>query len=286
MRPLILILMIIVLPLVCEAREVVMYSHLTNGYWQIWMMNPDGSHPEQVTSSPQDKRDANWTMNSHKIVFRNNNSQVFLYDLKNKTEEEILSKLGNITNPYFLSNEEMVFVRFELRSKDISDIWRSDINGDNTRILTKDNEAKFQPSVSWQKDKVVFVKSDKATKSFHLWMMDPDGSKQLQLTKGGMLDNHPSFSADGKTILFSSNRTNNYDVYMLNIASKEIRQLTDYSGLDTSPVFSKDSKTIFFVSNRSGNQQIWSMNPDGLELRQLTKQDGESIDPRFGEIDE
>ena len=54
------------------AENLIAYTHLTDGFWQIWTMAPDGSNKKQVTDTPVDKRTPSWAENSEKI---SNNKQ-------------------------------------------------------------------------------------------------------------------------------------------------------------------------------------------------------------------
>lgn len=137
------------------AKELIAYSHLTGeGYWQIWVMDADGKNKRQITRSHQDKRDPAWIDHGSKIAFRTNNSELFLVDLDGTNEREILGKYKNINNPHFSrATNEIVFVRFDPRAIDTSDIWKSDIDGKNTILLTRDRRLKYQPVffIGWEK---------------------------------------------------------------------------------------------------------------------------------------
>ena len=323
--PFLFVLFLINASVYAEAKEAIAYTHLTNDYWQIWVMDPNGNNKRQVTNSPQDKRDPTWVIDlsttkdnikevntafsleekgrytgfhnvygkekasngGGKIAFRTNNSQLFTVDLDGQNEEEILKKYGVITNPNFSkAANEIVFVRFDPRGKDISDIWKSDLKGENSMLLTKDKLGKFQPRFSHQGDKIAFVKADPDKLNYHIWIMNADGSNPQQLTDGKGLDTHPNFSTDQQQITFSSNRSeNNFEIYNIDLETKKIKQLTHLPGLDTQSNFSSDGQKIVFVSNRSGNQQIWIMNSDGSDPAQLTSEAGESMDPAWGEVE-
>lgn len=269
-------------------EHLIAYSHFINGYWQIWTMQPDGTQKTQVTYSSYDKRNPTWIHNGKQLAFRTNNSRLFLVNRDGSQEQEILEQYQNINNPDFSNHtNEIIFVRFDPRSVDISDIWKSDLEGQRAVILTKDKILKYQPRFSPDGQKIVFVKGDAGPKGHHLWWMNADGSNPQPLTKGNGFDTLPDFSPDEKTITFTSNREGGgYDIYLLELDNQEVKKITNYSGLDTHSHFSPDGSKIVFVSNRSGRQQIWVMNQDGSQAMQLTEGEDESIDPVWGEIAE
>jgi Tol biopolymer transport system component len=84
-------------------------------------------------------------------------------------------------------------------------------------------------------------------------------------------DDHPSFSHDGRRIVFSSNRANrdDWDIYVMNVNGANVQRLTSSPGLDTEPVFSPDDQLIVFSSARSGNLGLWAMRADGTNEKLL-----------------
>ncbi len=268
------------------AEDTIAYSHLgSDGYWQIWTMAPDGTNQKQVTNSPQDKREPAWSRGGERVAFRNTNGQLFVAGSDGKNETEILSGFKNISNPFFSSqHDEILFVRFDPRMQDVSSIWKSDIGGKDAKILMQATRRQYQPALSFDGDKIAFVKAD-TKREHHIWLMDTDGKNSLQLTAGAFFDVFPAFSPDNKTIAFSSNREdNNYEIYTVDIKTKNLKRLTRDPAFDSRPCFSPDGSKIIFTSSRGGQQEIWVMNTDGTSPAELTKGGNgvESIEPAWG----
>ena len=102
------------------------------------------------------------------------------------------------------------------------------------------------------------------------------GSPRL-LTDGSSIDRQPTYSPDGRTVLFSSNRSGNLDLWSLDVASGVLRQITDDRAQDWDPAFSPDGKHILWSCDRGGHLEIWRANADGSGARQVT-QDGEDAE--------
>lgn len=60
----------------------------------------------------------------------------------------------------------------------------------------------------------------------------------------------PSFSADGKYIVFTAKRNFEEDIFVYNIADKQTLNLTNTGVAESNPVFSPDGKYIYFTSDR------------------------------------
>ena len=96
--------------------------------------------------------------------------------------------------------------------------------------------------------------------------MNADGSNPTQLTFSGDYDDiTPSWSPDGKKIVFASNNgrdlkgRSNFDIWTMNADGSEVTQLTTNGSLDDHPVWDPKGKYIYFRSNRGGFLEIWRM---------------------------
>src|SRR4051794_4586385 len=96
-------------------------------------------------------------------------------------------------------------------------------------------------------------------------------------------DDHPSFSHDGRRIVFTSNRANrnDWDIYVMNVNGTGVTRLTSSPGLDTEPVFSPDDQLIVFSSDRTGNLGLWSMRANGANQTELVNGPIAEIEPAW-----
>ncbi len=130
----------------------------------------------------------------------------------------------------------------------------------------------FDAALSPDGKRMVFVREDNG--NYDLWLQDIDGSNGKRLTTHTFADLEPSFSADGKRIVFISNRDAAGDVlqtsiYTLEIASGKIARITTGSNVtDGGPAW-LDDQTIIFHSNRDpqspqtatvDNWRLWTVN--------------------------
>ena len=109
--------------------------------------------------------------------------------------------------------------------------------------------------------------------------MDRDGTNVRQLTSNADFDSAPSWSNDGKQILFERAPAGTFtpgieaqekDVYVMRADGTDVRRLTDSPGLDEGAEFSPDSTKIVFSSARDGQQELYVMDADGSNPRRLT----------------
>jgi TolB protein len=91
----------------------------------------------------------------------------------------------------------------------------------------------------------------------------------------------PSWTPDGRSLLFTSPFSGNWQVYLRDLKSKKLKRLTFHDGTDETPVCSPDGKKFIFESDRNGNTDVWMMNIDGSGEERLTNQPGREIHPTW-----
>lgn len=156
-----------------------------------------------------------------------------------------------------------------------------------SRILAKAESADFSPN-----GKIVF--SSEMSGNIEIWAIEPDGSRQIQLTNDTGDDNNPIVSPDDNWIFFTSNRTGEVQVWRMNADGSSQMQITKAEG--GFPVFvSPDNKWLYFIHSRNrtlwrvasegGDEQLvlnkstseFAVSPDGLQVAFSEKQDQERI---------
>lgn len=103
-----------------------------------------------------------------------------------------------------------------------------------------------------------------------LWLFPSVGAPTgTRLTSGGAWDMHPTFTRDGRAVIFTSDRGGRWRIHRLALgatgAAGEPVALTD-GPFDTHPV-ALDSGAIAFVRGRHAERRIWRRDADGREAR-------------------
>ena len=91
-----------------------------------------------------------------------------------------------------------------------------------------------------------------------LWVMNADGSDQRQVTNLGGANFGPSWTPDGRRIVFSSNyknpRSRNFELFLVNLDGTGLEQITNHEEFDGFPMFSPDGRRIVWASNRGNSR--------------------------------
>jgi TolB protein len=87
-----------------------------------------------------------------------------------------------------------------------------------------------------------------------LFVMNADGSDQRQVTRLGGANFGPTWTPDGRRLLFSSNhrnpRSRNFDLYLVDLDGANLEQVTTHEEFDGFPMFSRDGRHLVWASNR------------------------------------
>ncbi len=86
-----------------------------------------------------------------------------------------------------------------------------------------------------------------------IFLADGDGRNARQLTNFGCASFAPTFTPDGKKIVFASNHhdcdSRNFELYMMNLDGSGLERLTHFGGFVSFPEFSPDGKRLVFASD-------------------------------------
>jgi Tol biopolymer transport system component/DNA-binding winged helix-turn-helix (wHTH) protein len=155
--------------------------------------------------------------------------------------------------------DEAVASQLEL----ISDLWVGASN--EPQNLHKVTQA--IDGFCWTKDgQLVF--SSTASGNRDLWIAQPNGAGQRQLTVNAKTNGTPAVSPDNGHIVFMSNRTGSFQVWRMNLDGSDQVQLTSGSGKNF-PAISADGKWVLY--NTTDDWQLWKVPIDGGEPVHLSE---------------
>lgn len=111
-----------------------------------------------------------------------------------------------------------------------------------------------------------------------IYLYDIEKRTTTNLTQGMMgYDIEPSFSSDGKFLIWSSMERNGYEadrnrIFRMNLASKQKVELTEGQELSAnSPQISADGNTVYFTAATKGTYQLFKVEVATKKVAQITK---------------
>jgi hypothetical protein len=160
-----------------------------------------------------------------------------------------------------------------------SDVWLLQVETGVESSLTASLGGDRWPRWAPDEGSIAFVSDRYGTSQ--LFLMDPDGSGQLQLTQEAVPVEQPGWAPDGSGLLMAADSAGNWDIFSTSIDGGSLTRLTEDPAQDDQPAWSPGGDEIAFVSNREGNRQIYVMNADGSGQMRLTAFPSGAEQPRW-----
>ena len=112
--------------------------------------------------------------------------------------------------------------------------------------------------------KIVFVSNRDGNRE--IYIMDPDGGRQRNLTRHGAEDLYPVWSPTGENILFVSDRHRGRpDLYLMDADGSHVRRVFREGAHREKPTWAPDGRRIAYVSYRTHTLDIATIDGDLVE---------------------
>lgn len=232
-----------------DGKRIVFQSNRT-GRYELYVMQADGGGVTQITDRPGDNVTPVWSPDGNTIAFAANdgdNSDIYLVNADGSNLVRLTTHPGDDSHPH----------------------W----SADGGRIIFNSPRTTPDLSVDW------------LDQWHEVFSMKPDGSDLRQHTHQQTVCTYPSFSPDGKRILYRkitdtpgfawdlSGRPRNSEVFAASIDGSDEVNLSNSAAFDGWPAWSPDGLRVVFASNRAGPANVghlYVVNADGTGLSRVT----------------
>lgn len=248
-------------------------AYVTGG--QIWTMRPDGGDREQVTKLSTGAGGPVWSRDGKWIAFSSEVYPQCKDDACNQAEDERVEK----SKVQAKVTERLLFKHWnEWRDRKRSHVFVVSSKGGTARDVTPGDfdsppyaaatgvDYSFSPDGKY----LAYLKNPDKVEALStnsdIYLLDLANNVSTHVTQGmNGYDVSPTFTSDGKYMLFRSQATATFEadrwrIMRYDMASKEIVELT--RGFDQQAeemTVAPDNKTVYFTAGERGRQNIYSV---------------------------
>ncbi len=166
------------------------------------------------------------------VLTKDGNSELYILDLKGKVIKRLTNTPAIESAPTWSPDGR--WLAFTSDRTGTPQIYLCDQEGQSVKRLTFEGKYNDSPKWSERGDRVTFVSRTQFGR-FDLASIDTSGQGYRVMTEFGQNEN-PSFSPDGKHLIFSSTRLGKPDIYMADATGRNQRRITT-SGNCTNPAW-------------------------------------------------
>lgn len=213
------------------AAELIAFASDTDGDFEIYTMNFDGSGLQKLTDNDVHDKYPNWSPGGGKIAFqslRNGDWEIY------------------VMNP---DGSAPVNLTKDSETQDVNPVFSPD--GSQIAFVKQ-----YNASIEW---------------GWWVMNADGSGKSEIyHYSKNAGDTGNPADWLDDTTIIAEYGPAGGRQIYRIGSDGAGMSALTASSGQNRYPVLSPDKTKILFWSDRDGAGNFWTMNPDGTNQAKLT----------------
>jgi hypothetical protein len=154
-------------------------------------------------------------------------------------------------------------------------VWKADVaTGVVTQLTFQGGYTRY---AKWSPDGTKIAFNSLRYNGHNLYIMNPDGTGEQQVTNDLYDEFEPTWSPDGKRLAFLDDRTGTSQLFVLDLATGAERQVTFDDGTHNSPRWSSTSSLVAYMKDNT----IWVVDVDTGRQQQLTQGGFSETEPCF-----
>ncbi|MCI0472127.1 MAG: hypothetical protein L0Y76_00915 [Ignavibacteria bacterium] len=233
-----------------------------SGYYQVFIMNEDGSGKKQLTDMSADCFFPKWSPDANRIVFNTEDGRIFFVDNVNSEKPDDPYYIFSGVHPTFATDGESVFFNsdhdgtltiYNIELKASEESMVSDYGYSNQQVISRDGS------------KIVFSCFYKEGKDVLLIDFDDTTPNNVyQISNNNNANLYPDISSDNMMVVFASFNNNlegTIHIYKGGTETALSRGIESASR----PKFSPDDSKIAFLSIGGSTVKLYTMNIDGSD---------------------
>ena len=211
------------------------------GNWDIYVVDVDGRNLVRLTDQPAGESSPAFSPDGKYIVFVSDvggANDLFLIPAAGGERQQITRGAAVGFRSVWAPNGSHVLYRSNGTSEmsHPGEFHRVTPDGTSASVVGGGKRREFNQTYSPDGAKIAFDAHrngqwESSDGGWEIWLMNADGTGRRPITHNGVNDWGPSWSPDGRTILFLSGVNNVYDIYTMNADGSNAQRLTWWTSL-------------------------------------------------------
>jgi Tol biopolymer transport system component len=246
-----------------DGSKILFQSNRT-GEWHLYTMKPDGSGVTDLTPQMKDCRNASYSPDGTKIVFYSSmsgNDEIYVMRADGTGARDVTNNPASDIHPHWTPDGTKIVFNSLRDDPNAYDIYVMNADGTGVKRLTATPDDETCAQLSPDGRHMLFLRGF-GNGNNDIMLADADAKNAVNLSATpGALEGWPSWSPDGRRVLYSSSRSGVYVIYVVNVDGTELRPLTDgmATSEDARAAWSPDGSKIVFTRRRGTTMDIWVM---------------------------
>lgn len=188
-----------------------------NEYLDIFEADIDGSNLRRLTETPGYDAEGTYSSDGRYIVFtsqRDGDAEIYVMEANGRSQRRITHGTGYDGGPFFSPDGKTILYRGDRRNDGKMNLQLRIVNADGTddRAITDNNVFNWCPYWHPAGKSFIFTRVDHEAwgkgkrPNYDLFMVTPNGAGLTRITFAPEFDGLPSFSPDGKRLMWTSKR--------------------------------------------------------------------------------
>jgi TolB protein len=223
-----------------DGKRVVFQSQ-SQGQWDLFDVGPDGGSATRLTDHPANETTPAFSPDGSRILFnsdRGGANELFWMPAEGGDAVPITRGKAPGFRPIVSPDGEFVLYRGTEPPSDDSErpgrFYRVRLDGSELGAVPGGPRHEYNPAISPDGRVIAFDAHrrggwDSDDGLWEVWTMNADGSGRRPLTSNAINDWGPSWSPDGRSIVFLSGMNDVYDVYAMDADGSNVRRLTRWT---------------------------------------------------------
>jgi TolB protein len=202
---------------------------------------------------------------------------VYISDWDGANAQALTQTNINLLPAFVANNQAVAFTSYDAGNPDIV---LKKLGGVATTLVANKNMA---TGVAFSKDGRRMAWAQAEGESTQLWLAKADGKDARKLTQTPyLLNTSPSFTPDGKNIVFVSNRAGGPQLFLMDLEKNAVRRLTFQGNYNQTPTVSPKGDWVAFTARDEKRRfDIFITHLQTGEVRRVTQDQGDNEEPSF-----